>query len=129
MTPSPWEHFYVEELRCRCGCGRMDMDNVFMSRLVLLRKAAGFPFPITSAFRCMAHDLSIGGARVHPTGHAVDIGLYGERALIVVSLALSHGMRGIGIDQKGDRSKRFIHLDDLDQRKFPGHPRPWVWSY
>lgn len=124
-TPSPWRYFSVEELRCKCGCGRWDMDHVYMDRLVALREDLGFPFPINSAYRCVEYDQSIGGAGVHPTGHATDIGVSGHQALQLVSRATAHGMTGVGVKQKG--TGRFVHLDDLQPEEHP--PRPWIWTY
>ena len=54
-TQSPWQYFTMEELTCRCGCGRMEMDNDFMVSLVAIRREVGFALSVTSGFRCGNH--------------------------------------------------------------------------
>ena len=129
-TPSPWQYFSVEELSCRCGCGLMNMDNVFMTKVVALRRELGWPFIVSSASRCSAHNQKVsntGPNGPHTTGHAIDIVCSHEKALGLVSSALQHGITGLGVSQKGDVVKRFIHLDDLLPPKHS--PRPNIWSY
>jgi len=128
MTASPWQYFTIEELTCHCGCGKMDMDEGFMRKIVSLRRSLGFPFPVSSGFRCPEHNNNVSGSGLngpHTTGHAMDIEIAGEEALDIISNATDFHMTGVGIKQHGD--KRFIHLDDL--KGGPTRPRPWVWSY
>lgn len=122
---SPWEYFSLKELSCPC-CGKMEMNPEFMEKLVLLRKECNFPFKITSAYRCEAHNRAIHGksGSSHLTGNAVDIQVYGNRAYDIITKAGSYGMAGIGVSQNGEHQKRFIHLDDAE-----GDTRPWLWSY
>lgn len=129
MTPSRWTYFSVEELRCRCGCGRADMDADFMPKIVMLRRLLGFPFIVSSAFRCPEYNQEVsssGPAGPHTTGRAIDIVVGGANAMRLVVLAPAHGITGIGIKQHGPWNKRFIHLDDLQA---PAYPRPTIWSY
>lgn len=120
-----WPHFGAAELGCR-HCGRIFMDPGFMRRLEDLRADHGRAMPVTSGYRCPAHDAAIGGRGAHPTGHAVDVRVSGEDAFRLVTLAARHGMTGIGVQQRGDVQTRFVHLDDLGPDRFP---RPRVWSY
>lgn len=125
---SRWDHFTVEELTCRCGCGQMLMNDMFMDRLVMMRKCLKFPLPVPSGYRCPLHNESVsttGANGPHTTGRAVDILIYGERAFKLVDIAFSFGFTGIGVKQAGDLSERIIHLDDLDIPNL----RPWIWSY
>ena len=124
LTASPYQYFSLEELSCR-HCGEMHMDSGFMAKLVAIRRELGFPLPVTSGYRCPAHNAAVSETGIngpHTTGHAVDIAISGERAYRLLRAALAHGMTGIGIKQHGDG--RFIHLDDLD-----GPTRPWIWGY
>ena len=124
-----YPYFSRAELQCRCGCGRARMGDGFMRKLVALREAAGFPFIVTSAYRCPEHNArvsSTGERGPHVTGRAIDIAVSHERALWVVSHAVEHGFTGVGVNQKGAVNFRFIHLDDLTA---PDYPRPNVWSY
>lgn len=101
----------------------------FMQKVERLREAVGFPMPVTSAARCPIHNVTVsatGAAGPHTTGRAIDIGVRGEQALMLVFTALqTGGFTGIGVHQKG--ASRFIHLDDLYNKD--GQPRPTIWSY
>ena len=127
MSDTRWPHFTRDELACKCGCGKMDMDAEFMDTLEDLRDAVG-PLPVTSGYRCQAHDMRVGGSSrpgggPHTTGKAVDIAITGELAYSLVASAFSRGFDGIGVSQRSGRA-RFIHLDMASDR-----PRPRVWSY
>jgi zinc D-Ala-D-Ala carboxypeptidase len=110
------KHFKIEEFECHCGCGRADMDEDFLASIDALREEAGFPFVITSGFRCKEHNDDISGAKgsQHLFGKAADIALSGSRAYVVMAIAKKHNFNGIGIAQKGPHNKRFIHLDTRD---------------
>ena len=124
MNPSPWQYFTSDELTCKCGCGRMEMDSLFMDKLCLLRIMLGFALPVTSGFRCPAHNMDLGGtlSGPHTTGKAVDIQVVLERAAILAKFALNQGFH-VGLRQHGDFSKRIIHLDLCD-RKYQT-----IWTY
>lgn len=101
-----------------------------MKILVTMREEAGFPFPISSGYRCPAYNQQVSDSGLngpHTTGLAADILVNMKQALEVVRLGLKHGMTGYGISQKGDLSKRFIHVDCLT--KAMGFPRPAIFSY
>ncbi len=121
------KYFTEDELVCT-HCGRSGMDETFMKRIDELRDQLGFPFPVNSAYRCPEHPIEArkSSAGAHSTGHAIDIGVQGEKAHMLLDAALQAGLTGIGINQKGS-SGRFIHLDDIENS--PERPRPTVWSY
>lgn len=112
-------------MACR-HCGREGMDAAFMARLEALRAELGRPLPVTSGYRCPEHDRAIGGAGVHPQGHAADLAVAGADAVRLVRAALELGFTGIGLHQKGPLAARFVHLDDLSGGP---HPRPRLWTY
>lgn len=125
-----YDFFPEDELKCKCGCDSAYMDANFMRKLISLREAANFKFPLTSAYRCPIHNHSISSTGMdgpHTTGRAVDIQVYGAQAHWILAHAGMHGMTGIGIKQKGEYGTRFIHVDDLDNER--RQPRPWVWTY
>jgi zinc D-Ala-D-Ala carboxypeptidase len=125
-----WEpEFRPEEFACH-HCGELVIETEFMHRLADLRRAFDRPMLITSGYRCPEHNVAVsstGPKGPHTTGRVVDVGIYGPDAFDLVVLAPQHGMTGIGVNQKGDFSKRFVHLDDI--RGSLQHPRPRVWSY
>jgi zinc D-Ala-D-Ala carboxypeptidase len=126
-----WPNFSFNEVKCT-HCGACDIDEQMMDSLQGLRQALGFPLTMTSVYRCPRHPNEVSKERpgTHTMGKACDIACSHTEAFLILSRADAHGFTGIGISQKGDPSKRFIHLDianeaDLDQRA----PRPTVWSY
>jgi len=121
------KYFTEDELKCS-HCGKSGMDSNFMARIEALREQLGFPFPVNSAYRCPEHPIEArkSKAGAHSTGHAIDIGVQGQKAHTLLDAALEAGFTGIGINQKGS-SGRFIHLDDIENS--PQRPRPTVWSY
>lgn len=123
------EHFSDNELKCKCGCGRAEMDQRFMRRLEELRVAFGRSMPVTSGFRCPGHNAKVshtGDAGPHTTGKAVDIQISGDSAYYLLLLAFQMGFTGLGISQRGAHAGRFVHIDDLPVDQYP---RPRVWSY
>lgn len=126
-----WDYRFFErsEFECKCGCGKADMDHDFMKKLVNLRLAVKNPVIINSGFRCRSHNETVGGAENSPhlEGKAADISVSGSKAHKLIGHAEFCGFVGIGVSQKGDHSKRFIHLDTAEQT--PDRPRPWIWSY
>ena len=125
-----WKYFSEEELRCK-GTGELKMMEEFMSKLIELRKKLGQPMVISSGYRSPEYNERIGGSSksAHILGKAVDNVCSGKKAFTVVKLAVVLGFTGIGIQQRGEHNKRFIHLDDVEPDKYEGIPRPWIWSY
>jgi zinc D-Ala-D-Ala carboxypeptidase len=119
-------YFSMHEFKCS-HTGQCDMNPEFIDKLNELRLAFGKPMTITSGYRHVSHPIErkkeTPGA--HTTGQAADIAVSREDAFHLLSLALSKGFTGIGIQQKG--SGRFIHLDTLENS--PERPRPTIWSY
>jgi len=138
-TPSPWAHFSMEELTCKCGCGQMKMDDGFMKKMVKIRELYNKSLTVTSGYRCPAHnsDPSVahtGAEGPHTTGRAIDIAISGAEAYGLLKAAMMvGGVYGFGLNQIGDHSKRFVHIDDLtaQDKKSDGtpNPRPGVWTY
>ena len=113
-----WKYFSEEELRCK-GTGELKMMEEFMSKLIELRKKLGQPMVISSGYRTPEYNQRISGSSksAHILGKAVDVVCSGEKAYNIVKLALEIGFTGIGIQQRGEHSKRFIHLDDVEHDK------------
>ena len=121
------KYFTSKELQCS-HCGNNRMDKEFMRKIEALREKLDFPFPVNSAYRCPEHPIEArkDTSGTHSTGHAMDIGVMGDRAYRLLEAALEAGFTGVGINQLGS-SGRFIHLDDVESEV--GRPRPWIWSY
>jgi uncharacterized protein YcbK (DUF882 family) len=118
-------YFSDDELKCK-HCGGLVFDEAFRELLDDIRVACGFPLPVSSGYRCPDHPIEIAKDEpgAHSSGKAVDIKISGEKSLKLVEVALKHGVKRIGVNQKGDWRQRFIHLDnELDL------PNPTIWSY
>ena len=121
-------YFEPGEFQCRCGCERNLIQPGLVYKLDDLRHEYGKPLVVTSGYRCPDHNSRVsttGATGPHTTGLAVDVGVTGRDAYVILKLALKHGITGIGVNQKG--GGRFIHLDLIPDSY--GHKRPWVWSY
>ena len=125
-----WPHIHPsKEWACK-GTGEIVIETEFLDKVERLRAIVGWPLMITSGYRSPAHNAAVsttGEHGPHTTARAVDIRIYGERALILIENALTLGFTGIGVKQHGLRLGRFVHLDDLGE--LPDRPRPWLWSY
>ena len=98
ITPN----FSRSEMACRCGCGHDEMDQEFMRMLQALRDEIG-PMPVTSGFRCDAHNNDVSTVKNgrHTLAKAADILISGERAMQLFEKARQIGFSGIGLNQKG----------------------------
>ena len=125
------KNFSESEMSCKCGCGRHEMDEDFMSLIQNIRDDIGKPLRVSSAFRCSAHNQAVsssGPNGPHTTGMASDFLVSGRDAHDFISLAMDHGASGVGLMQKGPHESRYIHIDILESDP-EQRPRPWVWTY
>jgi uncharacterized protein YcbK (DUF882 family) len=116
-----WPHFSREEMQCRCGCGACAVKPKLMDALEQLRLKVERPLPVTSGYRCPAHNQKVsatGLAGPHTTGLAADIRADGRLAFLLMCHAPWSGFRGIGV------GAGFVHLDMMTKA-----PRPNVWAY
>lgn len=126
-------HFNLSEFACKCGECDSDGSEMlpeFLYKLDDLRERCGFPFIVTSGYRCPDHNEKIsstGRDGPHTTGQAADIHVAFGLAWRLLMQAMYCGLyTGIGINQKGPHKSRFIHLDTL---KPEDNSRPRVWTY
>jgi hypothetical protein len=121
---SDWKNFTKEELSCSC-CNEQNPNLEFRELMDIvqeMREELGFPFEVSSAYRCENHHIE--AAKDKPGMHsiaAIDIRVHSERAYDLMEAAIAKGFTGIGFSQKGDHKYRFIHLDMREERD--------VWSY
>jgi len=123
-----WKYFTEDELKCK-GTDECYMDGQFMAQLEALRHDFNEPMIISSAYRSIGYNTTIGGAAHSPhlQGKAVDVVINGKAAYRLLKLALQYGFTGIGVAQRGPHERRFLHLDTMESSDV--HPRPWIWSY
>ena len=116
------EHFNDSELACRCGCGLAQFHPGFIDSLELLREIVGKPMILTSACRCTAHNVAVGGHQ--RSLHVGDSAMHpGQQGTLAVDVAASDGaFRGLLFATAWDmgwsigwNAKRgFLHLDRRD---------------
>ena len=101
------QHFNADEFECKCGCRLNNMQSAFVKKLDSIRAQCGFPFYVTSGYRCRDRMQQIGSpTSSHGLGLAADIAIKNaQQRLYVVDFALSHLVRRIGI------YPTFVHLD------------------
>lgn len=114
-------YFSKKELKCKY-CDEYKFNKSTLDRLNALREEYSKPIIISSAYRCKEYNDLRGFTQTHASGQAVDIICDRADAYEILRLAFKHGFTGIGVNQKG--SKRFVHLDDIQEGL-----RPTVWSY
>lgn len=121
------KYFTEQELECQ-HCGKRAIDEDFMSIIEDLREELGFPFVVTSGYRCPEHPIEAKKSKPgsHSTGMAIDINVTGEDAFKLTQLAMASGIKRIGWNQKGEHSKRFVHLDTAESSDFAS---PTIWTY
>ena len=122
------KNFTTNEMACGC-CGKADMDDEFMRVLQSIRDEMQRPLKITSGFRCENHNKKVsstGKNGPHTFAKAADILISGADAMRLFAVAQKHGVSGVGMSQRGDHAKRFVHLDILSPDE---GPRPTVWTY
>jgi len=123
---SKYPNFSEDEFRCKgthCCGGKALMDEYFLALLQQLRTEVGFPFHITSGYRCPDHNAAVsrtGRAGPHTTGQAADIAVNGPQRYKILAEFAKYGFTGVGI------ANTFIHLDLLSPDEAP---RPTSWTY
>ena len=121
------KYFTEQELECQ-HCGERKIDPDFMAIIEDMREELGFPFVVTSGYRCKDHPIEARKREPgsHSTGLAIDINVFGENAFKLTQLEITSGIKRIGWNQKGEHNKRFVHLDIAESS---GLPSPTIWTY
>lgn len=118
-------YFRKEEFICK-ETGRCDMRPDFMDIMLEIRMIFGKPMVVTSGYRDPKHPMERGKSQPgeHCYGCCADIHVTGADAIDLMLVALSCGIKRVGVNQKGDLKGRFIHLG-IGNPVFPSA----MWSY
>lgn len=128
MSVSSSKNFSRAELQCSFS-GECEIEEDALEKLQALRDEWGKPMKLSSAYRAAQHPRE----RTKPNGpghhhgvngnggQAFDVLIAGEDVVPFIALAIKHGFKGIGVNQKGEWSQRFIHIDTRDKYA--------CWSY
>ena len=128
MSVSESKNFSREELQCSFS-GECEIEEDALNRLQALRDEWGKPIKLSSAYRSAENPRErtkkTGPGYHHGVngdgGQAFDVLIAGEDVPPFIALAIKHGFRGIGVNQKGEWNQRFIHIDTRDKYA--------CWSY
>lgn len=122
-----YPHFTKDEMKCHYT-GLCYMTHAMMKTLEDIRVAYGKPMIVSSGYRDVSNPVERGKPEPgeHTFGMAADILIYGPDAINLLRIATENGIHRIGVSQKGDMNKRFLHFGVGDRvGKFPVA----VWSY
>ena len=106
-------YFAETEFACRC-CGQVRVNPRLVHLLEQLREQlGGKPVVVSSAYRCVAHNRAVGGAKQsqHLLGNAADVIVTGAALRDVAAVAEKLGFAGVG------RYNGFTHVDVRDGGK------------
>ncbi|HAT5918720.1 TPA: peptidase M15 [Legionella pneumophila] len=128
MDWAKYPSFSRDELKCK-HTGECNMHPDMMRILQSIRDELERPIFISSGYRSVKHPVEQEKDKPgeHTYGMAVDILCHGERAIKILELAINHGIRRIGVHQKGNANGRFIHIGIADRfmLEFPAA----LWTY
>ena len=102
-------YFSPDELACS-HCNGKGFIKSALDSFNSIREECGFPFIVTSAYRCPEHPIEKAKLKpgAHSRGTALDVKYKNDEQLItILRSALNHGVERIGINEQ----QRFIHLD------------------
>jgi len=121
-----YPNFSKSEFDCK-ETGKNLMTPAFMDKIQQIRTLYGRPMIVSSGYRDRSHSVERNkpAPGEHVLGLAGDFRVYGLHAFELVKVAIDCGIKRIGIHQKGDFDKRFIHIGMGDKHGFP----PTIWSY
>ncbi len=112
------ENFRLEEFHCKgkSCCSQTLLDEQLVILLQKLRTKLGRPVNINSAYRCVKHNMSVGGvaASNHVKGRAADLTVPGVAPAEVAKAAESVGFKGIILYTR----KKFVHVAVRDTKSF-----------
>lgn len=118
MSTKISKYFVDDEMRCKCGCGMLVINQELLKKLDELREMVKIPIIVTSGCRCNAHNREVGGVDTsdHLDGIAVDLRCSDMKLLLRAALKM---FPRVGIGPK----RSFIHVDI--NKKLPA----WYWTY
>ena len=120
------EHFNAQEFRCKCGQTHdFQVSEELVSKLeTLYSKLNCSKIIVTSGFRCVNHDKTVGGSGTaqHTKGTAADICCYGQDGQPISSKTVCCTAQDIGFIGIAniDTSYQYTHLDVRSGSKWYG---------
>ena len=81
-------HFHSKEFVCKCGCGKIYINEKLINNLETLRtKLNASKCVISSGYRCSKHNTKVGGSNTsqHTKGNAADCVFYDKNGKVIPS--------------------------------------------
>ena len=108
-------HFHSNEFKCKCGCGRIYIDEGLVNKLEqLFAKLNASKCIISSGYRCSKHDKNVGGNGYgqHTKGYAADCVYYDKNGKIIPSKIVVCVAYDIGLFKgMANINNNYQHLD------------------
>lgn len=107
-------HFSASEFRCKCGCGREDINTTLVVMLEKLRDALNAKaIIVSSGVRCPQHDKAVGGSGngMHTLGGAADICAQKQDGSFYTSLTICEQAERIGFNGVAVIDDTYAHVD------------------
>ena len=108
-------HFHSTEFRCKCGCGKIYIDEGLVNNLeALFTKLNASKCIISSGYRCPAHDIAVGGngSGQHTKGYAADCVYYDKSGNIIPSKIVVCAAYDSGLFKgMANINSNYVHLD------------------
>lgn len=125
---SDYKNFTRDEFACT-HCKKCEVTIELVDLLQVMRDEYRKPIFISSGYRCPAHPVEQvkDEPGEHTNGMAVDIVCYTQGALTLLDIALSLGVRRIGLHQKGRASNRYMHIG-VGDKLTNIYPKS-IWTY
>ncbi len=123
------DYFTNKELECHC-CHTLKISSVLRQRLNKLRELWGQPIYISDAYRCLTHNIEVGGSpnSQHLIGNAADIYVGDVNKRDTKEYHKFYGFvlgtrlfDGVGYYEK----QEFVHVDVRDGGL---HPNKYQWE-
>lgn len=117
------KNFNSREFRCGlgrpCSCPTTLIDDLLVLYVQKIRDYFGVEVLITSAYRCLSYNSSVGGATgsYHTKGMAADIVVTGVEPRRVAAYAEYIGVKGIGLYETA-ADGYFVHIDTRTAKSF-----------
>ena len=118
------QHFHSTEFRCKCGCGKIYIDETLVNNLEkLFAKLNASKCIVSSGYRCSKHDKAVGGSGggQHTKGRATDCVYYDKNGKIIPSKIVVCVANDLGIfNGMAIINNNYSHLDTRTNGKYRG---------
>lgn len=108
-------HFHSTEFKCKCGCGKIYIDEGLVNNLeTLFSKLNASKCIISSGYRCSKHDKNVGGNGYgqHTKGYAADCVYYDKNGKIIPAKIVVCVAYDLGIFKgMANINSNYVHLD------------------